>query len=164
MVRLVGFNSLVHSLRALSALRRSGLRTASTAAKPCQGDSLEFYLITARIPTVAAAGQKDVNSQLHTHSSNLSSMNSKKTYNTASATLMLYTSSLLNAACKKALNLLKKGLLIRGEAVEASKRRRSLLDHKIQLLSKGSSEGSGIILEVPDEPKDNSCCSSSLLS
>ncbi|GJX03589.1 hypothetical protein Tco_0189505 [Tanacetum coccineum] len=65
-------------------------------------------------------------------------------------------SRLLNAACKKALNLLKKGLLIRGEAVEASKRRRSLLDHKIQLLSKGSSEGSGIIPKVPDEPKDNS--------
>ncbi|GKB14798.1 hypothetical protein Tco_0848721 [Tanacetum coccineum] len=64
-------------------------------------------------------------------------------------------SRLLNAACKKALNLLKKGLLIRGEAVEASKRR-SLLDHKIQQLSKGSSKGSGIILEVPDEPKDNS--------
>ncbi|GKC30606.1 hypothetical protein Tco_1037900 [Tanacetum coccineum] len=64
--------------------------------------------------------------------------------------------NLLNAACKKALNLLKKGLLIRGEAVEASKRRRSLLDHKIQQLSKGSSEGSGIIPEVPDEPKDNS--------
>ncbi|GKD46834.1 hypothetical protein Tco_1271479 [Tanacetum coccineum] len=62
---------------------------------------------------------------------------------------------LLNAACKKALNLLKKGLLIQGEAVEASKRR-SLLDHKIQQLSKGSSEGSGIIPEVPDEPKDNS--------
>nr|GFB90778.1 hypothetical protein [Tanacetum cinerariifolium] len=53
----------------------------------------------------------------------------------------VYTSSLLNAACKKALNLLKKGLLIRGEAVKASKRRRSFLDHKIQLLSKGSSEG-----------------------
>nr|GEY99171.1 hypothetical protein [Tanacetum cinerariifolium] len=68
------------------------------------------------------------------------------------------------ATCKKALNLLKKGLLIRGEAVEASKRRRGLLDHKIQLLSKGLSEGSGIILEVPDEPKDNSCCSSNLLS
>nr|GFA22075.1 hypothetical protein [Tanacetum cinerariifolium] len=84
----VGFNSLVHSLRALSALRRFGLRTASTAAKPCQGDSLEFYLITGRIPTVAAAGQKDVNSQLHAHSSNLSSMNNKKTYNIASATLM----------------------------------------------------------------------------
>nr|GEV07251.1 hypothetical protein [Tanacetum cinerariifolium] len=49
-----------------------------------------------------------------------------------------------------------------GEAVEASKRRRSLLDYKIQLLSKGSSEGSGIIPEVLDEPKDNSCCSSSL--
>nr|GEW35516.1 retrovirus-related Pol polyprotein from transposon TNT 1-94 [Tanacetum cinerariifolium] len=40
------------------------------------------------IPTVAAAGQKDVNSQLHAHSLNLSLMNSKKTYNTASATLM----------------------------------------------------------------------------
>nr|GEW63367.1 hypothetical protein [Tanacetum cinerariifolium] len=47
----VGFNSLVHSLRALSALRRSGLRTASTTAKPCQGDSLEFYLITGNIHT-----------------------------------------------------------------------------------------------------------------
>ncbi|GJZ77461.1 retrovirus-related pol polyprotein from transposon TNT 1-94 [Tanacetum coccineum] len=62
---------------------------------------------------------------------------------------------LLNAACKKALNPLKKGLLIRGEAEKASKRRRSLLDHKIQQLSKGSSEGSGIIPEVPDMPKDN---------
>nr|GEW44264.1 hypothetical protein [Tanacetum cinerariifolium] len=41
-----------------------------------------------RIPTVAAAGQKDVNSQLHAHSSNLSSMNSKKTHNTAFVTLM----------------------------------------------------------------------------
>nr|GFA01994.1 hypothetical protein [Tanacetum cinerariifolium] len=80
-------NSLVHSLRALFALRRSGLRTANTAAKPCQGDSSEFYLITG-ILTAAAAGQKDINSHLHTHSSNLSSMNSKKTYNTASATLM----------------------------------------------------------------------------
>nr|GEX20127.1 monodehydroascorbate reductase [Tanacetum cinerariifolium] len=45
----VGFNSLVHSLRALSALRRSSLRTASTAAKPFQGDSLEFYLITCSV-------------------------------------------------------------------------------------------------------------------
>ncbi|GKD07486.1 hypothetical protein Tco_1187171 [Tanacetum coccineum] len=55
---VVGFNSLVHSFCALSTLRRSGLRTASAAAKPCQGDSLEFYLITGRIPTVAAAGQR----------------------------------------------------------------------------------------------------------
>nr|GFB67477.1 hypothetical protein [Tanacetum cinerariifolium] len=47
----VGFNSLVHSLRALSALRRSGLRMASTAAKPCQVDSLKFYLITDSIYT-----------------------------------------------------------------------------------------------------------------
>ncbi|GJT12959.1 hypothetical protein Tco_0860001 [Tanacetum coccineum] len=31
-----------------------------------------------------------------------------------------------------------------------------LLDHQIQQLSKGSSEGSGITTEVPDEPKDNS--------
>ncbi|GJX50464.1 hypothetical protein Tco_0277309 [Tanacetum coccineum] len=37
------FNSLVHSLCALSTLRCSGLRTASAAAKPCQGDSSEFY-------------------------------------------------------------------------------------------------------------------------
>nr|GEW63820.1 hypothetical protein [Tanacetum cinerariifolium] len=44
--RTLGFNSLVHSLRALSALRCSGLRTASRTAKPCQGDSSEFYLIT----------------------------------------------------------------------------------------------------------------------
>nr|GEU73208.1 hypothetical protein [Tanacetum cinerariifolium] len=49
--RHVGFNSLVHSLPALSALRRSGLRTASTTAKPCQGDSAEFYLITGSIHT-----------------------------------------------------------------------------------------------------------------
>ncbi|GJT98450.1 hypothetical protein Tco_1093968 [Tanacetum coccineum] len=41
-------NSLVHSLCALSTLRRSSLRTASTAAKPCQGDSSPFYLITGR--------------------------------------------------------------------------------------------------------------------
>ncbi|GJU27693.1 hypothetical protein Tco_1166314 [Tanacetum coccineum] len=39
-----------------------------------------------------------------------------------------------------------------------------LLDHKIQQLSKGSSEGSGITPEVPDEPKDNSGSSSNLLS
>ncbi|GJW13444.1 retrovirus-related pol polyprotein from transposon TNT 1-94 [Tanacetum coccineum] len=54
----LGFNLLVHSFRALSTLRRSGLRTASAAAKPCQGDSSEVYLITGRIPTVAAAGQR----------------------------------------------------------------------------------------------------------
>nr|GEY02590.1 hypothetical protein [Tanacetum cinerariifolium] len=47
--RELGFNSLVHSLHALSALRHSGLRMASTAAKPYQGDSLEFYLITGII-------------------------------------------------------------------------------------------------------------------
>nr|GEW66035.1 uncharacterized mitochondrial protein AtMg00810-like [Tanacetum cinerariifolium] len=37
----------------------------------------------------------------------------------------LYTSRLLDAACKKALNLLKKGLLVRGEANTAFKRRLS---------------------------------------
>ncbi|GJZ80025.1 hypothetical protein Tco_0644862 [Tanacetum coccineum] len=47
---VVGFN-MVHSFCALSTLRRSGLRTASAAAKPCQGDSLEFYLITGSIYT-----------------------------------------------------------------------------------------------------------------
>ncbi|GJY56689.1 retrovirus-related pol polyprotein from transposon TNT 1-94 [Tanacetum coccineum] len=65
---------------------------------------------------------------------------------------------------KKALNLLKKGLLIREEDMEASKRRRSMLDYIIKQLFKGLSDGSGIILEVPDEPKDNSGSSSSLLS
>ncbi|GJR06455.1 retrovirus-related pol polyprotein from transposon TNT 1-94 [Tanacetum coccineum] len=65
----LGFNPLVHSFCALSTLRRSGLRTASAAAKPCQGDSLEFYLITGRISTVAAAGQRHVNSQPHAHTS-----------------------------------------------------------------------------------------------
>nr|GEX68284.1 ribonuclease H-like domain-containing protein [Tanacetum cinerariifolium]GEX69932.1 ribonuclease H-like domain-containing protein [Tanacetum cinerariifolium] len=45
------FNSLVHSSRALSALRRSSLRTGSTAVKPCQGYSSEFYLITGSIHT-----------------------------------------------------------------------------------------------------------------
>nr|GEV97578.1 retrovirus-related Pol polyprotein from transposon TNT 1-94 [Tanacetum cinerariifolium] len=48
---VVGFNSLVHSFRALSILRHSILRTASAEAKPCQGDSLEFYLITCSIYT-----------------------------------------------------------------------------------------------------------------
>ncbi|GJZ50999.1 retrovirus-related pol polyprotein from transposon TNT 1-94 [Tanacetum coccineum] len=52
------FNSLVHSLRALSTLRRSGLRTASAAAKPCQGDSSEFYLITGRIPDGSSCWQE----------------------------------------------------------------------------------------------------------
>nr|GEX36301.1 hypothetical protein [Tanacetum cinerariifolium] len=46
----VGFNSLVHSLRALSTLRCSSLRTASAAVKPCQGDSLELYMITGNRP------------------------------------------------------------------------------------------------------------------
>ncbi|GKF20597.1 hypothetical protein Tco_0069235 [Tanacetum coccineum] len=71
---------------------------------------------------------------------------------------------LFRYAWKKALNLLKKGLLVRGEAMEASKRRRSMLDYRIQQLSNGSSEGSRIIPEVPDEPKDNSSVSSSSLS
>ncbi|GKA09348.1 hypothetical protein Tco_0688679 [Tanacetum coccineum] len=48
--------------------------------------------------------------------------------------------------------------------MEASKRRRSKLDYIIQQPSKGSSEGSGIIPEVPDEPKDNSGSSRSSLS
>ncbi|GJS05266.1 integrase, catalytic region, zinc finger, CCHC-type containing protein [Tanacetum coccineum] len=49
-----------------------------------------------------------------------------------------------------------KTVLWGGEAEKASKRRRSLLDHKIQQLPKGSSEGYGIIPEVLDEPKGNS--------
>ncbi|GJY49453.1 hypothetical protein Tco_0439409 [Tanacetum coccineum] len=60
--------------------------------------------------------------------------------------------------------LLKKGLPVWEEAMETSKRRRNMLGYRIQQLSKGSSEVSGIILEVPDEPKDNSGSSSSSLS
>nr|GEV70066.1 hypothetical protein [Tanacetum cinerariifolium] len=41
-------NPVVHSLCALYTLRRSGLRKASAAAKPCQGDSSKFYLIIGR--------------------------------------------------------------------------------------------------------------------
>ncbi|GJR12271.1 retrovirus-related pol polyprotein from transposon TNT 1-94 [Tanacetum coccineum] len=67
--KYLGFNPLIHSFCALSTLRRSGLRTASTAAKPWQGDSSEVYLITGRIPMVAAAGQKRVNPQPHAHTS-----------------------------------------------------------------------------------------------
>ncbi|GJS25147.1 hypothetical protein Tco_0453779 [Tanacetum coccineum] len=54
--------------------------------------------------------------------------------------------------------------LVRGEAMEAFKRRRSKLVYRIQQHSKGSSEGSGIIPKLPDEPKDNSGSSSSSLS
>ncbi|GKE92654.1 hypothetical protein Tco_1573749, partial [Tanacetum coccineum] len=39
----------------LSAMRRLYPRTASTAAKPGQGDSFEFYLITGSFPMVAAS-------------------------------------------------------------------------------------------------------------
>nr|GEV70038.1 hypothetical protein [Tanacetum cinerariifolium] len=71
--RLV-FNSLIHSFRTLSTLRLSGLSMANAAAKPCQGDSSELYLITGKISTVAAAGQRDVNSQPYAHTSNSLSM------------------------------------------------------------------------------------------
>ncbi|GJW79737.1 hypothetical protein Tco_0143712, partial [Tanacetum coccineum] len=60
-------NSLVYSFRALSTLRCSGLRTASAAAKPYQGDSSEFYLITSSFLMVAAAGQRHINSKQHAH-------------------------------------------------------------------------------------------------
>nr|GEV27870.1 retrovirus-related Pol polyprotein from transposon TNT 1-94 [Tanacetum cinerariifolium] len=49
------------------------------------------------------------------------------------------------------------------EAMEASKRRRSMIYYRIQQLSKGLSKGSGIIPEVLNEPKDNYGCSSSSL-
>ncbi|GKB74265.1 putative ribonuclease H-like domain-containing protein [Tanacetum coccineum] len=45
-----GQGSFSHYLGDGVEIRRSGLRKASAAAKPCQGDSLEFYLITSRIP------------------------------------------------------------------------------------------------------------------
>ncbi|GJY11615.1 hypothetical protein Tco_0380924 [Tanacetum coccineum] len=61
----MGFNLLVHSLRALSTLRRSGLRTASAATKPCQGDSSEFYLITGRIPDGSSCWQETFVKEKH---------------------------------------------------------------------------------------------------
>nr|GEU51213.1 hypothetical protein [Tanacetum cinerariifolium] len=69
----LGFNSMVYSFSALSTLRRFGLRTASTAAKPCQGDSSEFYLITGSIytdqrGTVVLATLFNENGQRHFHS------------------------------------------------------------------------------------------------
>ena len=61
MTRRLIFKSILYSIdeivthwfthSVLSTLRCSGLRTASAAAKPCQGDSLEFYLITGSIYT-----------------------------------------------------------------------------------------------------------------
>nr|GEU31422.1 hypothetical protein [Tanacetum cinerariifolium] len=76
------FNLLVHSSRALSALRRSGLRTASKAAKPYQGDSLKFYLITGSIHTdqrrTVLLAKKDVNLQLHAHTSKPLSLTAKR--------------------------------------------------------------------------------------
>nr|GEZ16694.1 hypothetical protein [Tanacetum cinerariifolium] len=51
MVKLVGFNPLVYSSRAMSTLRCFGLRTASAAANPYQEDSLKVYLITGSIYT-----------------------------------------------------------------------------------------------------------------
>ncbi|GJR78380.1 hypothetical protein Tco_0149165 [Tanacetum coccineum] len=47
----MGLNPLVHSFRALSTLRHFGLRMASATAKPCHGDSSEFYLITGNTYT-----------------------------------------------------------------------------------------------------------------
>ncbi|GKE60678.1 hypothetical protein Tco_1511045 [Tanacetum coccineum] len=67
---------------------------------------------------------------------------------------------LFRCAWKKALNPPKKGLLVRVEAMETSKRRRIKFDFRTQLHSKGSSEGSGTITEVLDESKDNSSRSS----
>ncbi|GJR63750.1 hypothetical protein Tco_1505912 [Tanacetum coccineum] len=58
-------NSLVHSLRALYTLRRSGLRTASATAKPCQGDSSEFYLITGRISDGSSCCFRNSNACYH---------------------------------------------------------------------------------------------------
>nr|GEV15362.1 hypothetical protein [Tanacetum cinerariifolium] len=95
----VGFNSLVYAFRALSTLRRFGLRTASTAAKPCQGNSLEFYLITGSIYTdqqgtvVLATLFNEKRCQFTTSCSHFKliindMMTAEKTYNTASATLM----------------------------------------------------------------------------
>ncbi|GJV70873.1 retrovirus-related pol polyprotein from transposon TNT 1-94, partial [Tanacetum coccineum] len=58
---------------------------------------------------------------------------------------------------KLVLNLLKKGLSVRVEDMEASKRRRSMLDYKIQQLSKGLSEGSvqGVSNDEENKAEEN---------
>nr|GEU71004.1 ribonuclease H-like domain-containing protein [Tanacetum cinerariifolium] len=127
-----GFNSLVHSFRALSTLRRFSLRMASTAAKPCQGDSLEFYLITGSINTdqrrtVVLETLFNESEQRHFRSfitnvylqesrrlqllaKEMSIHNSMLTYNTASITLI---SSLLS-------NLLHFFVFMDGEMINLS--------------------------------------------
>ncbi|GKD19737.1 putative reverse transcriptase domain-containing protein, partial [Tanacetum coccineum] len=80
-----GFNPLVYSFRALSTLRRSDLRTASAAAKPCQGDSSE----ESRWLQLLARNASIHNPMLTLHIPNQRYLDSLKTYNTASATLML---------------------------------------------------------------------------
>ncbi|GKE51783.1 hypothetical protein Tco_1486939 [Tanacetum coccineum] len=56
---------------------------------------------------------------------------------------------------KLVLNLLKKGLLVRVEAMEASKRRRRMLDYRIQQLFKGSSEGSDFYSDEENKDEEN---------
>nr|GEX47641.1 hypothetical protein [Tanacetum cinerariifolium] len=62
--------------------------------------------------------------------------------------LMYLTSSRPHLVFAKALNLLKKGLLVQGEAMETSKRRISKHVYRIQQHSKSSSKASGIILKT----------------
>nr|GEV14431.1 uncharacterized mitochondrial protein AtMg00810-like [Tanacetum cinerariifolium] len=70
--------------------------------------------------------------------------------------LLLCAGIFISIRLEESLESTQERIVGSGEAMEASIRRRSMLDYRIQQLSKGSSEGSSIILEVPDEPKDNS--------
>ncbi|GJT41945.1 retrovirus-related pol polyprotein from transposon TNT 1-94 [Tanacetum coccineum] len=81
---------------------------------------------------------------------NLVSLSSKKQKSTAISSTE--TEYLALFGCF--LNLLKKGLLVRVEAIEASKRRRRMIDYRIQQLFKGSSKGSVQDFYSDEENKD----------
>ncbi|GJZ52508.1 retrotransposon protein, putative, ty1-copia subclass [Tanacetum coccineum] len=79
-------------------------------------------------------------------------------------TRFLHAGILIPIRLEESLEYTQERIAGSGGAMEASKRRRSMIDYNIQQLSKCLSEGSGIILEVLNEPKDNSGSSSISLS
>ncbi|GJY69536.1 hypothetical protein Tco_0472518 [Tanacetum coccineum] len=76
----------------------------------------------------------------------------RKRFNFLIEKLSMRSFNFLKGINWKALNLLKKGLLVRREAMETSKRRRSMLDYINQQLSKGLSEG--FVQDVSNDEED----------
>ncbi|GKA87405.1 hypothetical protein Tco_0809169, partial [Tanacetum coccineum] len=75
----------------------------------------------------------------------------------------LDTGTLILMCLEESLESTQERIADLGEAMEDFKRKRRKLDYRIQQHSKDSSEGSCIIPDVLDEPKDNSGSSSSSL-